>query len=109
MVKREVSSLDAVFAALADPTRREILARLSEGEASVKELAEPFEMTLPGVSKHLGVLEEAGLVTRTKEGRVRHCRLVSAPMEEALRWIARYGRFWEEQFDSLERYLSESG
>jgi DNA-binding transcriptional ArsR family regulator len=109
MVKRQSSSLDAVFAALADPTRREILARLSEGEASVKELAEPFEMTLPGVSKHLGVLEGAGLLTRTKEGRVRHCRLVPEPMGDALRWIAAYGRFWEEQFDSLERFLSESG
>ena len=102
-------SLDAVFAALADPTRREILARLSQGEASVKELAEPFEMTLPGVSKHLGVLEKAGLLIRTKEGRVRHCRLVSEPMGEALRWIAHYGRFWEEQFDSLERFLADSG
>jgi DNA-binding transcriptional ArsR family regulator len=108
MVKRDPGSLDAVFAALADPTRRQILAQLSQGEASIKELAEPFEMTLPAVSKHLGVLEDAGLLTRTKEGRVRHCRLVAEPMEEAFRWIADYGRFWEEQFDSLERYLAES-
>jgi DNA-binding transcriptional ArsR family regulator len=109
MVEHRSESLDAVFAALADPTRREILARLSEGEASVKELAEPFDMSLPGVSKHLGVLQDAGLVTRTKEGRVRHCRLVPESMGEALRWIAHHGRFWEEQFDSLERYLAESG
>ena len=108
MVKRQPDSLNAVFSALADPTRREILARLSEGEASVTELAEPFEMSLPAVSKHLGVLEDAGLLTREKDGRVRHCRLVPEPMQDALEWIARYGRFWEAQFDSLERYLSES-
>jgi DNA-binding transcriptional ArsR family regulator len=108
MAERQPSSLDAVFAALADPTRREIVVRLSRGEASVKELADPFEMSLPGVSKHLGVLEDAGLLTRTKQGRVRRCRLQSEPMGEALRWIAHYGHFWEQQFDSLERYLSQS-
>ena len=107
MVKRPPATLDAVFSALADPTRREILARLSQGEASVSELAEPFEMSLPAVSKHLGVLEEAGLLIREKDGRVRHCRLVAEPMQEAFEWIARYGRFWEEQFDSLQRYLAE--
>jgi DNA-binding transcriptional ArsR family regulator len=100
-------SLDAVFSALADPTRRRILAQLSEGEASVTELAEPFEMSLPAVSKHLGVLEGAGLLTREKDGRVRHCRLVAEPMQEALSWIAQYGRFWDAQFDSLDRYLRE--
>ena len=109
MVKRSPDSLNAVFSALADPTRREILARLSEGEASVTELAEPFEMSLPAVSKHLGVLEDAGLLTREKDGRVRHCRLVAEPMEDALEWMVRYGRFWESQFDSLEGYLSGSG
>ena len=109
MVKQPAASLDAIFSALADPTRREILKRLSQGEASVSELAEPFEMSLPAVSKHLGVLEGAGLVVREKEGRVRHCRLVAEPMQDALEWIARYGRFWEEQFDSLAQYLSESG
>jgi DNA-binding transcriptional ArsR family regulator len=108
MVKRDRDSLDAVFSALADPTRREILARLAEGEASVTELAEPFEMSLAAVSKHLGVLEEAGLLTRRKAGRVRNCRLVSEPLQPALRWIVEYGVFWEEQFDSLERYLSQS-
>jgi DNA-binding transcriptional ArsR family regulator len=108
MVKRSPVSLDAVFSALADPTRRQILARLSEGEASVSELAEPFEMSLPAVSKHLGVLEDAGLLARQKDGRVRHCRLIAEPMQDALEWIARYGRFWETQFDSLERFLSQS-
>ena len=108
MVKRSTGSLDAVFSALSDPTRRKILARLSEGEASVTELAEPFEMSLPAVSKHLGVLEDAGLLTREKAGRVRHCRLVEEPMQDALEWIVRYGRFWEDRLDSLERYLAET-
>lgn len=108
MVKHRATTLDAVFSALADPTRRKILARLSEGEASVSELAEPFAISLPAVSKHLGVLEDAGLLIREKDGRVRHCRMVAEPMEDALRWIARYGRFWEAQFDSLEGYLSEA-
>lgn len=107
MVKRGATTLDAVFAALADPTRREILARLSEGDASVSELAEPFEISLPAVSKHLRVLEEAGLLTTEKAGRVRHCRLVADPMADAVSWIARYGRFWEAQFDSLERHLAD--
>jgi DNA-binding transcriptional ArsR family regulator len=109
MVKRAPESLDAVFSALADPTRREILARLADdGDATVTELAEPFDMSLAAVSKHLGVLEEAGLLTRQKSGRVRNCRLVSEPLQPALRWIVEYGAFWEEQFDSLERYLSQS-
>jgi len=108
VVKHRATTLDAVFSALADPTRRKILARLSEGEASVSELAEPFAISLPAVSKHLGVLEDAGLLIREKDGRVRHCRMVAEPMEDALRWIARYGRFWEAQFDSLEGYLSEA-
>jgi DNA-binding transcriptional ArsR family regulator len=109
MVEQPEESLDAVFSALADPTRREIVKRLSGGKVSVSELAEPFEMSLPAVSKHLGVLEDAGLVSREKEGRVRQCRLKAEPMQEALDWIAHYGRFWEDQFDSLAAYLSESG
>jgi DNA-binding transcriptional ArsR family regulator len=109
VVKHGATALDAVFAALADPTRREILARLSEGDASVSELAEPFEISLPAVSKHLRVLEEAGLLTTEKAGRVRHCRLVADPMADAVSWIARYGRFWEAQFDSLASYLSDPG
>jgi DNA-binding transcriptional ArsR family regulator len=108
MVKRSSVSLDAVFSALGDPTRREIVKRLAEGDASVSELAKPFEMSLPAVSKHLGVLEDAGLLTREKEGRVRHCHLVPEPMREALEWIARHGRFWEDQFDSLGEFLAET-
>ena len=105
---RPQGSLDAVFAALADPTRRQILVRLADGDAPVTELAEPFEMSLPAVSKHLGVLEHAGLLTRERDGRVRRCTMVRAPMQEALEWIARHGHFWEEQFGSLERYLAEA-
>ncbi len=107
MVKRKPGSLDSVFAALSDPTRREILARLSQGEASVSELAEPFDISLPAVFRHLGVLEDAGLLTSEKEGRVRSCRLAAEPMQDAFAWIARYGRFWEQRFESLDRYLAE--
>lgn len=99
--------LDATFGALADPTRRAIVERLASGEASVGELAEPFDMSLPAISKHLTVLERAGLVERIKEGRTRRCRLVDEPMREALEWIASYGRFWEGQLESLERFLAE--
>jgi DNA-binding transcriptional ArsR family regulator len=102
------NSLDATFGALSDPTRRAIVQRLTRGEASVGELAEPFDISLPAISKHLTVLEEAGLLVRTKEGRNRRCRLLEEPMREALEWIATYGRFWEGQLDSLERFLAES-
>jgi DNA-binding transcriptional ArsR family regulator len=105
MVKGQ--SLDATFGALADPTRRAIVERLTRGDASVGELAEPFEMSLPAISKHLTVLERAGLVERTKEGRTRRCRLMEEPMRDALEWIASYGQFWEWQLDSLERLLAE--
>jgi DNA-binding transcriptional ArsR family regulator len=97
--------LDEVFSALADPTRRGILARLSEGESSVGELAEPFEISLPAISKHLRVLEGAGLLARKRDGRVHRCRLVAEPLGEAIDWIVRYGRFWDAQLDSLERFL----
>ena len=107
MVKRGADTLDATFAALADPTRRAIVERLTEGEASVSELAEPFEISLPAISRHLSVLEDAGLLVRTKEGRVRHCELREEPLRGALEWIARYGRFWEGQLDSLERFLEQ--
>jgi DNA-binding transcriptional ArsR family regulator len=99
--------LDEVFSALADPTRRAILARLSQGDSSVGELAEPFEISLPAISKHLKVLEGAGLVARRRDGRIHHCRLVAEPLGEAIDWIARYGRFWETQLDSLETFLAE--
>jgi DNA-binding transcriptional ArsR family regulator len=98
-------TLDRTFAALSDPTRREILARLASGEASVKELAEPFEMTLPGVSKHLKVLERAGLISRGRVAQSRPCRLEAAPLREAADWVGRYRRFWEEGFDRLDDYL----
>ena len=101
--------LSETFAALANSTRRAILARLAEGVATVNELAEPFEMSLPAISRHLSVLEGAGLLVRTKQGRVRQCRLIKTPMRDALEWIATYGRFWEGQLDSLGRFLAESG
>lgn len=100
-------TLDATFAALADPTRRAILARLASGEASVNELAEPFDMTLPGVSKHLKVLERAGLISRGRVAQSRPCRLEAAPLREAADWVEGYRRFWEGSFDRLEDYLRE--
>src|SRR2546421_1510046 len=107
VVKRAPAPLDAVFSALADPTRRQILAQLAEGESSVTQLAAPFDISLPAVSRHLKVLETAGLLTRTKEGRVHRVRLVADPMLDAVEWMARYGRFWEERFDSLEAFLGD--
>jgi DNA-binding transcriptional ArsR family regulator len=100
-------TLDSTFAALADPTRRAILARLSSGEATVTELAEPFEMTLPAVSKHLKVLERAGLVSRGRVAQSRPCRLEAAPLREAADWVESYRRFWDGSFDRLEDYLRD--
>lgn len=97
--------LSSTFAALADPTRRAILARLALGEASVTELAEPFEMSMPAVSKHLKVLERAGLVARGRAAQWRPCRLEAAPLKEVARWIEHYRRFWEHSFDRLDDYL----
>lgn len=105
MVKFRDVGLDLTFAALADPTRRAILARLASGEASVMELAAPHQMSVPGVVKHLGVLTEAGLVTTEKTGRVRRCALAPAPLRSAAEWIGFYQQFWEQQFDHLEQYL----
>jgi DNA-binding transcriptional ArsR family regulator len=99
--------LDATFAALSDPTRRAILARLTHGEASVNELAAPFAISLPAVSKHLKVLERAGLVTRGQQAQWRPCRLEAAPLGNVAAWLETYRRFWEEQFDKLDDYLSE--
>ena len=101
-------ALDATFAALSDATRRGILARLATGEASVTELAQPYDMSLPAVSKHLRVLESAGLVARSKDGRVHRCRLEAAPMKSAAAWIEHYRQFWETQLDSLQRFLENS-
>src|SRR3954467_9094883 len=99
--------LDSVFAALADPTRRAILARLASGEASVTELAEPFEMSLPAVSKHLKVLERAGLIARGRDAQWRPSRLQAAPLQEVASWVQDYRQFWEESFDRLEEYLTK--
>jgi DNA-binding transcriptional ArsR family regulator len=99
--------LDRTFGALADPTRRAILARLAAGEASVTELAEPFEMSLPAVSKHLKVLERAGLVARGRERQWRPARLEARPLKEVAEWTQAYRRFWEESYDRLDEYLDE--
>ena len=99
--------LTTTFAALADPTRRAILARLASGQTSVTELAEPFEMSLPAISKHLKVLERAGLIARGREAQWRPCRLEAGPLKDVAKWIEYYRRFWEQSFDRLEEYLRE--
>jgi DNA-binding transcriptional ArsR family regulator len=99
--------LTATFAALADPTRRAILARLASGECSVTALAEPFDMSLPAVSKHLRVLERAGLIARGREAQWRPCRLQPAPLKDVSDWIERYRDLWAQRFDRLENYLQE--
>ncbi len=99
--------LSTTFAALADPTRRAILSHLMRGEVSVKDLARPFEMSLPGISKHLKVLERAGLIERGRTAQWRPCRLKAQPLKEASGWIEHYRRFWEASFDRLDKYLQE--
>ena len=99
--------LSTTFAALADPTRRAILARLSTGAASVQELATPFKMSLPGVSKHLKVLEHAGLITRSREAQWRPCQLKASPLKDAVDWLEQYRVFWEQRLDRLDEYLQE--
>jgi DNA-binding transcriptional ArsR family regulator len=99
--------VSVTFAALADPTRRAILARLASGETSVTELAEPFELSLPGVSKHLKVLQRAGLITQSRKAQWRPCRLEGARLKEAADWVAEYRRFWDESFERLDEYLAE--
>jgi len=100
------ATLDATFGALADPTRRAILASLMLGQASITELAKPHRMSLPAVMKHVRVLEQAGLVSQKKIGRTRRCQLAAQPLQEAEQWLSRYQAFWEGTFNSLERYLS---
>lgn len=109
MVYQQISPdrLSATFAALSDPTRRAILARLASGETSVTKLAAPFEMSLPAISKHLKVLERAGLVARGREAQWRPCRLEAGPLKDAADFLEHYRRFWEESFDRLEDYLRE--
>ena len=96
-----------VFRALADPTRRAILARLASGEAAVTELGEPFDMSLPAISKHLKVLERAGLIARGREAQRRPCRLEAAPLKDVSEWLERYRRFWEARLDRLDAYLQQ--
>jgi DNA-binding transcriptional ArsR family regulator len=103
-----VDQLSSTFAALADPTRREILTRLAEGEATVNELAEPFPMSVQAVSQHLKVLEQAGLITRGRTAQLRPSRLRAAPLEDAVEWLEKYRPFWESSFDRLEERLRES-
>lgn len=108
MVKYNNDTLDATFGALSDPTRRAILARLSKGEAQVTELAEPFGMSLPAVSKHLRVLEKAKLITRNVDGRVHRLSINPKPLKSAQSWIEHYEKFWKEQLSSLETYLNKT-
>ena len=105
MVKYQTETLDLTFAALADPTRRSILTRLSAGDSSVMALAAPFDVSLPAISKQLRVLERAGLLVQEKDGRIRRCKLEAQPMKEAVDWIAQYRRFWDDKLESLASYL----
>lgn len=107
MVKYSAAALDATFGALADSTRRAILAQLSRGDFALSELARPHRMSLPAVQKHLRVLEDARLVETHKDGRERRCKLDPAPLRDAAQWIRHYQKFWEEQFDSLETFIEE--
>jgi DNA-binding transcriptional ArsR family regulator len=99
--------LDATFSALADPTRRAILARLARGETSVKELARPFQISAPAITKHLKVLERAGLITRSRNAQWRPCQLNATPLRDAAQWIDHYRRFWDESFDRLDEFLQQ--
>lgn len=107
MVKYYEDQLDGIFSALGDPTRRAIMARLALGETRVTELAEPHDMSLPAVTKHLGVLEKARLISRTKEGRVVQCKLTPEPLKSAAAWIEKYQIFWEGKLDALADYLKD--
>ncbi len=103
----QMEQLNTTFSALADPTRRAVLLRLTSGEASVTELAEPHDMSLPAFSKHLKVLERAGLISRSREAQWRPCRLAPEPLKEATDWLNQYRRFWEASFDRMDTYLQE--
>lgn len=102
-----MDQLSEVFSALADPTRRAILARLADGPATVNELAQPFPVTLQAISKHLKVLERAGLISRGREAQWRPCRLDATPLRQAADWVGEYQRFWDERYDQLDQYLRE--
>jgi DNA-binding transcriptional ArsR family regulator len=103
----ELDVLSTTLAALSDPTRRAILARLATGQATVTELAAPFRMSMPAVSRHLKVLEQAGLITRGREAQWRPCRLRAGPLKDVADWVARYRRFWTESFDRVDKYLRD--
>ena len=107
MVNYYHAPLDFTFAALADPTRRAIVQRLAAGSATVKELAKPFHVSLPAISKHLRILEQAGFLLRKKEGRVHHCRLNTVPLQQVQDWFAFHQQFWEQRLDALGNYLSQ--
>lgn len=109
MVKYKELGLNRAFGALAHPIRRGILARLATGEATVSELAKPFKVSAPAISKHMRILEEAGLLTRRKQGREHRCRLEIRRLQEAQAWIEQYRKFWNERLDALERYLKKEG
>ena len=109
MVNYTTGQLDPVFAALSDPTRRAILTRLIQGEATVTQVAKPFKTSLPAISKHIKILEQAGLLARRKDGRIHHLRLVASPLKNAMGWLEQYQGFWESQLDSLEQFLKDSG
>jgi DNA-binding transcriptional ArsR family regulator len=106
-MQMQIDELSSTFAALADPTRRAILARLADGEATVNELAEPFHLKLPTVSKHLKVLQRAGLVTQSRKAQWRPCRLEPAPLKDVADWVERYRRIWDERLNQLDAYLTE--
>lgn len=108
MVNYSQRQLDLAFGALAHPIRRGILARLSTGEATVSELAKPFKVSAPAISKHMRILEEAGLLSRRKEGREHHCRMEQERMRQAERWLELHRKFWNDRLDALERYLKEN-
>ncbi len=108
MVNSRTRRLDETFFALSDPTRRAIVARLAKGDSTVSALAKPFRISAPAISKHLRVLERAGLLKQDRQGRVRRCHLVPAPLREAAKWVNRHRRFWEAQLDSLVDYLEQS-
>jgi DNA-binding transcriptional ArsR family regulator len=107
MIRSDDERLDQAFAALANSTRRQILARLAEGEATVNELAEPFNMSLPAISKHIKVLEHAGLITRGQKAQYRPCTIDTAPLQEISNWTEQYRHIWEARFDQMEEYISQ--
>lgn len=109
MVMNKSDVLDMTFAALADPTRRAIIARLASGEATVNELAEPFAMSQPAISRHIAVLERAGLVSRSRDAQRRPCRIEAKPLQDATQWLERYAAFWTANLDRLDAMLNETG